>query len=82
MFENNGYVHVYSHGAEADNPVGSNCFINSIIQSILSFTAKFPPLNDLVTVFPIKTYIRPNLTLPLNKSRSTQGHHLFKLCRA
>ena len=55
MFENNGYVHVYSPGAGADNPVGSNVFINSIIKSILSFAARFPPLNDFVTVFPIQT---------------------------
>ena len=24
MFENNGYIHVYSPGAGADNPLGSN----------------------------------------------------------
>ena len=47
MFENNGYAQVYSPGAGADNPLlGSNFFINSIIQSILSFAASFPPLND------------------------------------
>ena len=34
MFENNGYVHVFSPGAGADNPMGSFFFINSIIQSI------------------------------------------------
>ena len=32
--ENDGYVHVYSPGAGADNPLGSNFFINNIIQSI------------------------------------------------
>ena len=26
MFENNGYAHVYSPGAGADNPLGSNIF--------------------------------------------------------
>ena len=57
MFENNGYVHVYSPGAGADNRLGSNVFINSIIQSILSFAAEFSPLNDFVTVFPIQTHI-------------------------
>ena len=31
MFENNGYIHVYSPGAGADNPLVSNIFINSII---------------------------------------------------
>ena len=34
MFENNGYIHVYSPGAGANNPLGSNFFINSIIQLI------------------------------------------------
>ena len=41
MFENNGYVHVYSPGAGADNPLGSIFFINSIIQSIQSFLQDF-----------------------------------------
>ena len=48
MFENNGYVHVYSPGAGEDNPPGVNVlFNNSIIQSIKSFAASFPPLNVL-----------------------------------
>ena len=34
MFENNGYVHVYSPGAGADNPPGVNFSFNSIIRSI------------------------------------------------
>ena len=55
MFENNGYVHVYSPGAVADNPQGS-IFINSIIQSIFPFATSFPPFNDFVTVFPIQIY--------------------------
>ena len=56
MFENNGYVHVYSPRAGADNPWGQIFFINSIIQSIKTFAASFPPLNDFITVFPIQTY--------------------------
>ena len=56
MFENNGYIHVYSPGAGADSPLGSNVFMNSIIQSILAFAASFPPLNDFVTVFLIQNY--------------------------
>ena len=31
MFENNGYVHVYSPGTGSDNPLGSIFFMNSII---------------------------------------------------
>ena len=34
MFKNNGYIHVYSPGTGADNPLRSNVFINSICQSI------------------------------------------------
>ena len=33
-FENNGYVHVYSPGAGANNPWGQFILINSIIQAI------------------------------------------------
>ena len=34
LFENNDHIHVYSPGTGADNPLRSNVFINSIIQSI------------------------------------------------
>ena len=34
MFENGGYIQLYSPGAGADNPLGQMFFINSIIQSI------------------------------------------------
>ena len=34
MFENHGYIHIYSPGTGADNPLRSSFFINSIIQSI------------------------------------------------
>ena len=56
MFDNNGYLHVYSPGTGADNPLGQISFINSIIQSVKSFVASFPPLNDFITVFPIQKY--------------------------
>ena len=40
MFENNGYIHVYSPGTGADdNPLRLIRFIISIIQSIESFAA-------------------------------------------
>ena len=35
--------------------------------------------NPLFQLFPIQKHKGPNLTLPLNRSRSTQGHHLNKL---
>ena len=38
-----------------------------------------PPINYFVTFFPFQTNRRPNLTLPLNRSRSTKGHHLYEL---
>ena len=34
MFDNNSYIHVYSPGTGADNPLGQILFINSIIQSV------------------------------------------------
>ena len=46
MFEKGGHKHVYSPGAGADNPWGQIFFINSIIQSRMSFAANFSPLND------------------------------------
>ena len=42
MFENNGYVHVYSPGAGADNPLGSFFF---------SFTVLFSQYSPLLQVF-------------------------------
>ena len=56
MFENNGYIHVYSPVTGADNPLRPMFFINSIIQSIKSFAASFAQLNYFLTVFPIQTY--------------------------
>ena len=47
MFGNNGYVHVYSPGVRVVNPWGQMFFINSIIQSIYSFAARFSPLHKL-----------------------------------
>ena len=50
MFENGGHIPVYSPGQGQTTPWGQILFINSIIQSIYSFAASFPPLNDFVTV--------------------------------
>ena len=46
-------------GQGQTTPWGQILFINSIIQSIVSFAARFPPFNDFVTVLSIKTYRRP-----------------------
>ena len=35
--------------------------------------------NPLFSLFPIEKPTFPNLTLPQNRSRSLQGHHLYKL---
>ena len=56
MFENNGHVHVNIAPGQGKTTPRVIFFIYSIIQSILSFAAIFPPLNDFVTVFPIQTY--------------------------
>ena len=42
IFEKGGHKHVYSLGAGADNPLGSNLIIYTIIQSIKPFAASFP----------------------------------------
>ena len=43
-------------GQGQTTPCGQILFVDSIIQSILSFAASFPPLNDFVTFYPIPTY--------------------------
>ena len=62
MFEKKVIYMYIAPGHGQTTPLGSNCFINSIIQSIKSFAAGFAPLNDFVTVFPNQTYERPNWT--------------------
>ena len=42
IFENGGHIHVYSHRVGVDNPLGSKFFINTIIESNVSFAASFP----------------------------------------
>ena len=62
-------------GVGADNIPGVNFFINTIIQLFTPLLKVFTPLNAFVTAFPIQTYRSPNLTLPKNRSKSTQGHN-------
>ena len=66
MFENNGHIHVYSPGAGADNPLGSNSFHKHTIKYPVNLviSCKFFQINDFLTVCPIQTHKRPNLTLP------------------
>ena len=44
----------------------------------LSFAVCYFPLNDFIEISPIQMHWRPNLTLSLNRSRSTNGHHSHK----
>ena len=64
IFENNGQIHVYSPGAGTDSPPEVIFFHKHNYSVNLVFCCKFSPLNNFVTVFPIQTYRRPNLTLP------------------
>ena len=53
MFDNNGYIHVDSPGAGADNPLGSTCFHKD--KSSVNFgLPAFFPLNNCVTVFHVQ----------------------------
>ena len=59
-----------------------NTFINSIRCLLLPAFRSLAAIvseNPLFSLFPTKKPMLPNLTLPQNMSRSTQGHHLNKL---
>ena len=73
MFENNGHINIYSPRAGADTSLGSKLFHKLKFTINLAISCKFVPLNGLVTVSPM----RLNLTLPLSRSRLTQGHQLY-----
>ena len=47
------FIHVYSPGAGADNPLGSEFLCKHIPHVILVICCKFLPLNDFLTVFSI-----------------------------
>ena len=48
-----GFIHVYSPGAGADNPLGSEYLYKYKSFVTLAICCKFLPLNDFLTVFPI-----------------------------
>ena len=62
------------------NPWGQFYFQNHkyYVQWPISF--KFFSSNDILTIFYIQLYWRPMLTLPLSRSRSSQGHDLYTHC--
>ena len=82
MFEYYGHTHVYSPRAGADNPLGPKYFHKHKSSVHLLIPSKFLPLNDIFLFFPIQMHGWPMLTLLLKRSRSSQGHDLYKLCRA
>ena len=58
MFEDNGYMQVYSPLTGAYNLLGSLCFQN--YKSVaLDICCKCFPVNYFVKVFPIQTHTRP-----------------------
>ena len=48
----------------------------------LPISCKFFPTNDILTLFPIQMHEQTMLALPYNRSRSSPGHYLYKICRA
>ena len=79
IFEYHCNIHVYCPRVGADRPLGSNLLR---LINLKSISCKFFPTNDILTLFPVQMHEGPMLTLPENMSRSSQGHDLYKLCRA
>ena len=65
-------------GVGQTTPWGQPIVININFMSFCSFPESFLQLNDVFPLFPIQMHERPKL----NMSRSSQGHDLYKLCRA
>ena len=82
IFEYHCNIDVYCPGVGADRPLGSKFFQNHQSCVHLPIACKFFPTNDILTLFSIQMHERPMLTLPRNRSRSSQDHDLYKLCRA
>ena len=64
------------------SPLGSNFFQNHWYSVLLPISSKTFTLNDILKVLPIHMHWRPMLTLPENRSRSSQGHDLYTHCSA
>ena len=45
--------------------------------SLWSSATSYFQINEFLTVVQIETHSRPNLTLPCNRSMSSQGNHLY-----
>ena len=66
----------------AHEPLGSNFFQNHQYSVLLPISCKIFTWNDILKFFPIQTHWRPMLTLPLNRSRPSQGRDLYIHCSA
>ena len=74
MFDNNGHIHAFSSGTGVENLL--MLFFQNLKYSVdLVICCKVFPLNDFLTIFSIRIHRQPNLTLPLKRSRSTEGHN-------
>ena len=71
---------VFSPSAGADEALGPFIFRIINILSICQFLFYLFPSNDMLTVFPIQMHLQPMLTLSSNRSRSPQGHDLYRHC--
>ena len=83
------FLYVHDLGPRSRNDLDlqySLIFIYSIrCLLLLTFRSLAAIVFEKSTVFSFLSIEKPklpNLTLPENRSRSTQGHHLYKLCRA
>ena len=74
--------HIHLSGAMGQTTPGVIFFQKYKSSVNLAMCCKFFPFNYPVTVFPIQTHRRPNLSLPYKRLMSTYGHHLYKLFNA
>ena len=80
------FLYVHDLGPRSRNDLDlqySHTFIYLIrcllLLTFRSLAAIVSEKSTVFTFFPIEKPKLPNLTLPLNRSRSLQGHHLIKL---
>ena len=82
LFEYYGHIHVYSPREGADNPLGRKYFHKHKSSVHLLIPSTFSAIKWHFLFFPIQMHGQPKLTLPQKRSWSSQGHDLYKLCRA
>ena len=81
------FIHVYSPGARADNPLGTKfwCQQKNLVTSVIC--CKFLPIKDFLSsnIFPEEKHIFHIKSIkkqiwPCHKKGQGTGHHLNKLC--